>query len=196
MPATVAEFSCQSPTFVPPGILLDSIVGPDRMPDFDDLDTIAPLAIPHATTADLEFRGYFVLTGTILVANVWACMHDAQAYDDPEELRPERFIRDGRLNPDVRSPASFVFGVGRRICPGRYFALVGLFINMTSALHVFNITPPLDEAGEPLTIAPEMANGLISHPEECRCTIKPRSSRAAALRVEHARLARADVGGV
>ena len=37
-----------------------------------------------------------------------------------------------------------------RICPGRYFALDNLFINIASTLHVFEIMPPLDGNGKPI----------------------------------------------
>ena len=43
-----------------------------------------------------------------------ACMHDPAVYEDPHVFRPERFIRDGKLDPSVRDPLAFVFGFGRR----------------------------------------------------------------------------------
>ena len=66
---------------------LDEVVGPDRMPNFDDKDSLVyvnaiikeslrwnpalPLSIPHATVADDEFRGYFIPAGTMLIPNTW-----------------------------------------------------------------------------------------------------------------------------
>lgn len=41
-------------------------------------------------------------------------LHDPAVYEDPEEFRPERFLRDGVLDPTVRDPYLFVFGYGRR----------------------------------------------------------------------------------
>ena len=98
---------------------------------------VLPLGIPHCTVADDELEGYFVPKGTVVLCNVWcvavswsmllgvraqrsaaglrrACMRDPTAYEDPEEFRPERFIRDGKLDPSVRDPSAFVFGFGRR----------------------------------------------------------------------------------
>lgn len=41
-------------------------------------------------------------------------MHDPDVYEDPDEFRPERFIKDGQIDPSVRDPVDFVFGYGRR----------------------------------------------------------------------------------
>ena len=60
-------------------------------------------------------------------------MHDPELYPDPYEFRPERFIRDGKLDfstsPD---PMEFVFGFGRR-----YVAKTVLNVHtpMTSSLN-------------------------------------------------------------
>ncbi len=48
------------------------------------------------------------------------------------------------------------------MCPGRYFALAGLFINIASVLHVFDIGPPLDEEGRPFKVNPGMTDGIMS----------------------------------
>ena len=193
---------------------LDTVVGPHRLPDFGDRDSLPyvnavikesmrwhsalPFGVPHATVADDEFRGYFIPAGTMLIPNTWcvsscssqsiitehltrACMHDPEVYEDPDDFKPERFIRDGKLDTSVRDPAAFVFGYGRRhvtsetppsrvnqahemyrICPGRYFAETTLFINIACVLHVFDITPPLGEDGLPMIINHVQSDTLIS----------------------------------
>ena len=66
---------------------LDAIVGPNRLPNFDDRNSLVyvnaivkeslrwhnviPLSIPHRTIEDDEFGGYFVPGGTVLIPNVW-----------------------------------------------------------------------------------------------------------------------------
>ena len=66
---------------------LDAVVGPHRMPNFGDRDSLVylnaiikesmrwhtalPIGIPHATVADDEFRGYFIPAGTMLIPNTW-----------------------------------------------------------------------------------------------------------------------------
>ena len=73
---------------------LDAVVGPHRLPDFSDKDSLPyvnavikesmrwhsalPLGVPHATVADDEFRGYFIPAGTMLIPNTWyvaPCCH-------------------------------------------------------------------------------------------------------------------------
>ena len=66
---------------------LDAVVGPNRLPDFEDRDTLVyinaliretlrwqimlPFAIPHMTVEDDEFRGRFIPAGTNILPNVW-----------------------------------------------------------------------------------------------------------------------------
>ncbi|KAI0767315.1 cytochrome P450 [Fomes fomentarius] len=174
---------------------LDTVVGRDRLPDFSDRpqlvyvnaiikealrwQNVIPLGVPHRLTQDDEFNGYFIPKGTLILPNIWAYMHDPEEYKDPDVFRPERFISEnGNLDTSVRDPAKFVFGFGKRLCAGKHFAEASLFINVASMLHVFDITPPLDENGDPIAIRPAMSDGLLTYPEDARCTIKPRSTQA------------------
>lgn len=67
---------------------LDNVVGPSRLPDFDDLEsltyiraiikeslrwhTVTPVGIPHRMVEDDFFRGYFVPAGSAIIANAWS----------------------------------------------------------------------------------------------------------------------------
>ncbi|KAH9847572.1 cytochrome P450 [Lenzites betulinus] len=173
---------------------LDSVVGPDRLPDFSDQSSlpyitalikevlrwhaVAPIGVPHRSVADDEFRGYLIPKGSIIIANQWAMSRDPEHYPDPERFDPERFLADGKPNPNVRDPSCYVFGFGRRqeppspnrICPGRHFAEVSLFITCTYILHTLTISPPLDEHGLPKKLEKKINNLAVSHllPFECR----------------------------
>ena len=83
-------------------------------------------------TNDDEYDGYFIPKGTIVFGNGWwvtktiipafspdfswfrSIMHDPKIWKNRMEFQPERFLKDGKINPDVLDPASVAFGYGRR----------------------------------------------------------------------------------
>ncbi|RPD69162.1 cytochrome P450 [Lentinus tigrinus ALCF2SS1-7] len=176
---------------------LESVVGPGRLPEFSDQDalpyinavvkellrwrSVVPTGVPHRSMEDDEYRGYLIPKGSIVIANIWAYSRDPEVYPDPETFKPERWLKDGRLNPDVRDSETTAFGYGRRICPGRYFAKSSLFMVVSTILHTLSITAPVDENGRTIPLSGKMTQGLLSYPEPFECVIKPRSSAAEAL---------------
>ncbi|KAK7677346.1 hypothetical protein QCA50_019676 [Cerrena zonata] len=105
-------------------------------------------------------------------------LHNPEDYPEPQMFNPDRFIKDGKINPDVRDPLTVAFGFGRRICPGRYLSNGSLFILIASVLHVFNIHPVLGEDGKKYDPFSAVITGLISAPEHVPCIVTPRSERA------------------
>ncbi|PPR03921.1 hypothetical protein CVT24_008106 [Panaeolus cyanescens] len=142
---------------------LDRVVGPSRLPDFSDRPSLpyvsalikevtrwnagVSLGMAHCSSEDDEYDGYFIPKGTVVMGNAWSILHDPEAYPNPDEFLPERFLdlKDGQLNPDVQDPSCAIFGYGRRICPGQHLAQDTIFITVASTLALFNILPPLDE---------------------------------------------------
>lgn len=58
-------------------------------------------------------------------------------FKDPTEFKPERFLTD----EPILDPRQFVFGFGRRICPGTELAMQSMWIGMASILWAFEIKP-------------------------------------------------------
>jgi hypothetical protein len=161
--------------------------------------------LPHCTTADDVFDGYFIPRGSIVMTNAWAITHNSDVYEAPDDFRPERFLRTGaqgqlELNPDRFDPAAVVFGYGRRcvassrdtrppdqalvrsICPGMNIARDMLFAAISSMLATLNITPASEEHGAPkLSTLEYTTSGTIYQVLPFDCSIKPRSTEAAAL---------------
>ncbi|XP_046817600.1 probable cytochrome P450 304a1 isoform X1 [Vespa crabro] len=87
-------------------------------------ETITPLGVIHRSTKDTIFRGYFIPNNTIMITNISEINNDPDFWGDPENFRPERFLKDdGQLNKDLSIP----FGAGHRLCAGETFARFTIF---------------------------------------------------------------------
>ncbi|KAJ7241641.1 cytochrome P450 [Mycena rebaudengoi] len=172
---------------------LDSVIGMGNLPDFPDEASlpyvtalvkevlrwrnVTPIAIPHFLAVDDEYRGYRIPAGTIVIGNAWAILHDENAYSDPQSFKPERFLLDGKLNPNIRDPDTAAFGFGRRICPGRHMAYSSIWITLASMLSTLNIAKVVKD-GKVVEPSYEYFPGLISTPLPFECSITPRSQHA------------------
>ncbi|KAI0699609.1 cytochrome P450 [Cerioporus squamosus] len=172
---------------------LDRVVGPSRLPDFSDRDSLpyvnalvkevlrwhvgTPTSLPHASIEDDIYNGYIIPGGSIVLPNLWAFSKDPEVYPDPFSFNPDRFLKDGQLNEEVRDPYSIIFGFGRRVCVGKHLATASLFITCASILHAFKISPPVDEHGKPLPLEAKFRTNLITaDPERFECDIRPRKA--------------------
>ncbi|KAJ3537164.1 hypothetical protein NMY22_g5703 [Coprinellus aureogranulatus] len=176
---------------------IDSVVGLGRLPSLDDREslpyvsavvkeverwhTVAPLGFTHVTARDDEYNGYFIPKGTYVLTNTWAILHDPSIYENPLEFNPDRFIRDGKLDPTLRDPASAIFGYGRRICPGRYLGDNTFFLVTASVLSAFNILPLKDDFGNPIPLKLEASPLIISTPAPYKVDIRLRTPQHAKL---------------
>ncbi|RPD77561.1 cytochrome P450 [Lentinus tigrinus ALCF2SS1-7] len=167
---------------------LDSVVGRSRMPEPEDRDRLpyvdalvketlrwypaVPMGVARRVMENDEYNGYLIPGGATVMVNEWAIMHDEKMYPDPERFSPERHLK----GPETLDPTSVVFGMGRRICPGRYFADTTMFLLIASVLQLFDISPRLDDHSRPVLTEARPTTGIISHLENWwHCTVKPRS---------------------
>ncbi|KAF5377278.1 hypothetical protein D9615_006445 [Tricholomella constricta] len=172
------------------------VVGSGRLPTFKDRDRlpyinallkevlrwnpVAPLALPHRLIQDDVYEGYHLPAGSIVFANTWGIFKDPDLYPSPDEFKPERYLSsDSGAVPD---PRSFAFGYGRRICPGQHLADATLYLTIVSTLFLYEITNATDKkTGLPIIPVPNYKAGVICHPEEYECLIKPVYSEAETL---------------
>ncbi|KAK0199540.1 cytochrome P450 [Desarmillaria ectypa] len=176
---------------------VDGVLNQGRLPTFDDEESmpyvtaivkevlrwknVAPIAIPHLLEVDDVYRGYRLPAGSVVVPNTWAILHDEVAYPDPFSFKPDRFMKDGRLDLSVKDPTIAAFGFGRRICPGRHMAYASVWITVASILAAFTITKAVDEDGKIIEPSDKFCTGLVCLPEPFKCSIKPRSKEAEVL---------------
>ncbi|KAF8997758.1 cytochrome P450 [Cyathus striatus] len=171
---------------------LDAVLG-GRLPDHGDMDsipyitallrevlrweTVIPTGLPHYSTEDDVFRGYYIPAGTVIIPNQ-RCASIILLSSWKWLTQTERFLKEGKLNDDVRNPEDIAFGFGRRMCPGIHIAKSSLWITMASILSIFNIDKALDKNGNPIEPTYEFRSGAVTHPIPFSCSIKPRSKMA------------------
>ncbi|CAK5271974.1 unnamed protein product [Mycena citricolor] len=136
---------------------------------------VTPLGVPHHIGVADEYEGYGIPPNSTVIPNIWALLHDEEMYEDPEAFQPERFLIDGKLNPDILDPETITFGFGRRICPGRHLAVDTLWITIASILATFDIEKILDESGDPVEPSYAYHWGIVSAPDPFPCQMKLRS---------------------
>ncbi|KAI0753673.1 cytochrome P450 [Fomes fomentarius] len=174
---------------------MDRVVGPDRLPDFGDRESLpylnavleelyrwnppVPLAVPHRVMSDDQYRGYDIPAGCMIVPNIWAMTRSTGQFPHPEEFIPERHLREAKLMDDRELPSSFVFGFGRRICAGQAFADATLWLALANIVAAFDICKPVDAAGNEYTPPAAFKPGLTSRPNPFECRIVPRSDKVA-----------------
>jgi cytochrome P450 len=88
---------------------LDAVVGPDRMPTFEDFDDLPfiraivnetlrwrPVAVlggtPHSSTEDFAYQGMFIPKGSTIIANLWGIHLNPADFPDPHRFDPERCV--------------------------------------------------------------------------------------------------------
>ncbi len=108
--------------------------------------TVTPMGgAPHSPVVDVELRGYGVIPkGTPILVNSWTLHHDAAFWQDPDIIRPERFLdEDGQLVPPDHPNRKHImpFGAGPRVCLGEVFAMTRLFLWTAAVIGKFKITP-------------------------------------------------------
>lgn len=166
---------------------IDRVVGRNRLPGFEDRENlpyinalvkettrwwpIAPMGFPHTTTEDIEYDGLHIPKGAYILPAVWWFLHDPAVYLDPESFDPDRFLPP-RNEPD---PMTDAFGYGRRICPGRFFADSGLYLNIARTLSVFNISKAKGKDGKEIEVDARPKPGVLTYPTEFEFRITPRS---------------------
>ncbi|KAH9917063.1 cytochrome P450 [Fomitopsis serialis] len=171
---------------------VDSVVGDGRLPEPDDraalpyLEAVlkevyrwlapAPLGTPHELTEHDEYAGFHMPKGALIVTNIWAMSRDEQYFTDPDRFDPERFLDVGADAGEAMDPRKFVFGFGRRICPGRVLADQSIFIVAATLVAAFDIRPARTPDGNEIPL--KSRSRLEQHPKPFVCDISPRSGKA------------------
>ncbi|XP_077147781.1 cytochrome P450 2K1-like isoform X2 [Ranitomeya variabilis] len=120
---------------------------------------IIPTNLPHATTQDVTFKGYFIPKGTYVMPLLTSVLRDEAHFEKPNEFHPGHFL-DSKGN-FVRNEAFLPFSAGKRSCAGENLAKMELFLFFTRLLQNFtfqalpgaelDLTPALGFTTPPMT---------------------------------------------
>ena len=132
---------------------LDRVCG-SRDPTYDDRENLPyteatlmeiqrkgdllPISVLHATSKDVNLQGYFIPKGTLIIPLLTMVLNNPEVFPKPSELKPERFIKDGKFVPH---PHVIAFSTGKRSCLGEPLAKMVLFVFLTRILKKFQIKP-------------------------------------------------------
>ncbi|KIP12381.1 hypothetical protein PHLGIDRAFT_124262 [Phlebiopsis gigantea 11061_1 CR5-6] len=177
---------------------IDRVIGRDRLPEFADRDSLPyitaitketlrwhpplPLGVPHRLMKDDVYNGYQLPAGSIVICNTAAMTRDHTEFPNAHIFDPTRFLtKDGSLNDNASKCWEFSFGAGRRICPGRHFALDTMWIAISAMLATFTMEKSLDKYGDVIEPKEDYSVGTICRVLPFKADIKPRSAAAQAL---------------
>ncbi|KAJ8580951.1 cytochrome P450 [Rhizopogon salebrosus TDB-379] len=142
---------------------LDDVIGRHRVPTFADQHSLpylqafisealrwrplTPSGVAHKTNRDVIWGGYCIPAGTTVYGNHCAISRDPEVFPEPNEFKLQRRIdNDGNLRGDLKF---FVYGFGRRVCPGQHVANRSVFITSLLILWGFRLildfTEPLGD---------------------------------------------------
>ncbi|KAK7052512.1 cytochrome P450 [Favolaschia claudopus] len=177
---------------------IDSVVGHDRLPTFSDRASLpfveallnevyrwgvpVPLSLPHRSMEDDVYRGMFIPKGSLIFGNVWAITRDETLFPNASAFLPERYLE--KMDPALakkRDPRSYVFGFGRRRCPGANLVESSVWLLVTTVLATLDISKAKDDFGNPIEPKVDFNNAVFRMPDKFQCDIRPRSEHTVKL---------------
>ncbi|KAH7389013.1 cytochrome P450 [Cadophora sp. MPI-SDFR-AT-0126] len=182
---------------------IDSIVGKDRVPTWDDVEKMPYCAailketlrwrsvtilggLPHAPIQDDVYKGYLIPKDIAIHGNLWAIHRNPRDFPEPDQFNPDRYMNKESLNyPNTRGHNAF--GWGRRICSGQPLAEQGISMVIVKLMWAFNIKPGLDEQG--VEVMPDIfafTDAENSRPQPFKARFEPRSESIRKLVFEEA----------
>ncbi|KAG6848816.1 hypothetical protein H0H93_013773 [Arthromyces matolae] len=178
---------------------IEKVVGVDRFPTFDDrvhltyvnalckevlrFHSVVPNGLPHLATEDGIYEGYLIPKGSTLI-DIRNMLHDPNTYKDPFAFNPSRFITSEGHTAE-KDVYDFVFGFGRRACPGRVLADESLFIIVAMSLAVLDVSRGIDKDGKMVKPVFQPLSGVVSQPTPFECSIKIRNPESLVLLNSH-----------
>ncbi|KAJ0614020.1 putative cytochrome P450 [Helianthus annuus] len=101
----------------------------------------APLLLPRISTQDVKLMGYDIPARTQVIVNAWAIGRDPMLWEEAEEFRPERFLKN-KIDYKGLNFEWLPFGAGRRTCPGIQFGVAIMELAVANIVYKFDVGLP------------------------------------------------------
>lgn len=127
-----------------------------------------PLLVPRETMEKCILNGYEIPSKTTVYVNAWAIGRDPEAWENPEDFSPERF-----LNSDIDFRGHdfelIPFGAGRRGCPGLNMGIATVELALANLLYSFNWEMPNGTTSKDIDM--DTKPGLAMHKKNDLCLV-------------------------
>uniref|UniRef100_A0A3Q2PCN4 Cytochrome P450 2K1 n=1 Tax=Fundulus heteroclitus TaxID=8078 RepID=A0A3Q2PCN4_FUNHE len=128
------------------------------------LANIVPMAVPHKTSRDVTFQGYFIKEGTTVFPLLTSVLNDESEWESPHSFNPSHFLnKEGKF---IKRDAFLPFSAGRRVCLGEGLAKMELFLLFTSLLQRFRFKPPPGVTEDELDLTPAVGFTIPPSPHK------------------------------
>ncbi|XP_075998976.1 cytochrome P450 2K1-like [Genypterus blacodes] len=128
------------------------------------LANIVPMSLPHKTSRDVSFQGYFIKQGTVVFPLLTSVLYDESEWESPNTFNPAHFLdKEGKC---IKRDAFMPFSAGRRACLGESLARMEVFLFFTTLLQHFRFTPPPGVSEDELDLTPAVGFTLGPLPHE------------------------------
>ncbi|XP_017981256.1 PREDICTED: cytochrome P450 83B1 [Theobroma cacao] len=132
------------------------------------LQPIAPLLIPRETIRKCNIGGFEIPTKTLVYVNAWAIGRDPEAWENPKEFYPERFIGSS-IDYKGLDFELIPFGAGRRGCPGIHMGVATVELVLANLLYKFKWEMPAGMSNDDLDF--DVKLGLSVHKKNALCLV-------------------------
>ena len=124
--------------------------------------------VPREAIRSFTIEGYEIQPKTIVYVNGWSIQRDPEAWKDPEEFYPERFLNN-EIDFKGQDFEFIPFGAGRRICPGISLGIATVELITANLLNSFHWEMPQGMKRE--DIDTDMLPGLARHKKNHLCLV-------------------------